>query len=83
MISISVASKLYDSGYPSETESLELSSLIKACGYDLRSISFHSDGRVIAKSGARSKHPKCLFTGESIEDAVAKLWIKLRGNEKA
>lgn len=54
-----------------------LSELIEACGYDLRSISFHTDGRVIAKTGVRAKCPKKLFTGTNPTHAVAKLWLAL------
>ena len=55
-----------------------LSELIEGCGYGFRSLSNHSDGRWIAKSGAKSTFGKSkLFSGHSPEEAVAKLWLEL------
>ncbi len=42
-------------------ESLSLEELIDLTSPDLREITFHSDGRVIAKTGGRAKNPKKLY----------------------
>lgn len=47
--------------------------LIFASGKALRSISWHSDGRIIAKSSAGALHPRRLYTGRTIEEALTKL----------
>ena len=45
-----------------EKDSLE--GLIERACPDLREITFHSDGRVIAKTGGKAKHPKKLYKGK-------------------
>jgi len=64
---------------PTETRIPNLSELIEACSFDLRSISWHSDGRVMAKSGAGAKHPRRIYTAKDPETAVAKLWLSNNG----
>ena len=44
-----------------------LSNLLELCSPDLREITFHTDGRVIAKTGGRAKFPKKLYTAKSKE----------------
>lgn len=50
-----------------------LEQLIKEAGNNLRSISFHTDGRVIAKTGNYAPKPKKLYTGKTASEAVIKL----------
>ena len=50
-----------------------LEALIDVAGKNLRSISWHSDGRVIAKSGASAKNPRKLYTGSTPQKAILKL----------
>lgn len=53
--------------------------LIDLCGYGFRSISHHSDGRWIVKSGANATGQKSkLFTGKTPQEALAKLVIFLQ-----
>lgn len=40
---------------------------------DLRSLSWHTDGRVIAKTGANATNPKKLYSGLDAKTAVYKL----------
>ena len=40
---------------------MEIAELIDLASPDLREITFHTDGRVIAKTGARAKFPKRLY----------------------
>ena len=47
--------------------------LIKLCGRNLRSISWHSDGRVIAKAGAGAKNPRKLYSAYTPKEALEKL----------
>lgn len=46
--------------------------LIQRAGYKFRSISFHTDGRWIAK-GARKNHKWRLFNGKTPHEAIEKL----------
>jgi len=55
-----------------------LEELIDSAGYNLRSISLHSDGRWIAKSGANAKYPKRLYNGRTAKQAVTKLLLDQR-----
>lgn len=80
-----IAKQLRDAGFPNldvpdlDKRSLRwptLSQLIEACGYGFRSLSLHSNGRWIAKSGANTG--KFLKTSSSPEEAVAKLWLELK-----
>lgn len=57
-----------------------LEALIDVAGKNLRSISWHSDGRVIAKSGAGARNPRKLYTGETPQKALLKL---IEDNEPA
>lgn len=41
-----------------------LEDLIEVCSPELREITFHSDGRVIAKTGGKAKHPKKLYSAK-------------------
>lgn len=50
-----------------------LEALIDVAGKDLRSISWHSDGRVIAKSSAGAKNPRKLYSGPTPQKALLKL----------
>jgi len=54
-------------------ETISLKQAIEKCGYGFRSLSLHSDGRWIAKSGAKAKPPSKLFTGTTPFEAVEKL----------
>lgn len=53
----------------------DLESAIKRCGYGFRSLSLHSDGRWIAKSGAGTG--KFLTTAKTPLEAILKLEAKL------
>lgn len=55
-----------------------LDDLIKQCGMGFRSLSLHSDGRWIAKSGHRALPTKKLFNGRTPEEAVSKLLEELK-----
>ena len=57
-----------------------LEDLINKAFPDLRSICFHSDGRVVVKTGGRAKHPKKLYGSKKkglptdrLEEALKKL----------
>ena len=52
-----------------------LTDLIEACSPDLREITFHTDGRVIAKTGARAKFPKKLYSAKPPQELF--LWSDL------
>jgi hypothetical protein len=59
-----------------KTKDLEdepLESLIKVAGTTLREIVFHSDGRIVAKTGGQARNPKKLYGGKTANEAVAKL----------
>ena len=43
---------------------MDLESLIETACPDLREITFHSDGRVIAKTGGKAKNPKKLYSAK-------------------
>lgn len=43
----------------------KVADLIELCSPDLREITFHSDGRVIAKTGGRAKFPKKLYAAKA------------------
>ena len=47
--------------------------LISTAGSILREITFHSDGRIIARTGGKAPHPKKLYSGKTIEEALTKL----------
>lgn len=47
---------------------MNIEELIDSISPDLREITFHSDGRVIAKTGARSKFPKKLWGSRTALD---------------
>lgn len=55
------------------SKEITLTDLIRIAGRDLRSLSWHSDGRVIAKSGAGAKHPRKIYSSDTPEDALSKL----------
>lgn len=64
-----------------ETAFGSLETLIEIANYSLREIVFHSDGRVIAKSGGKAKHPKRLYTAKPKEtlfswSALAKVAVE-------
>jgi len=50
-----------------------LEDLVDKAGYKLRSISWHSDGRVIAKTGKTAKNPKKIYSGKTVQEAMRKL----------
>lgn len=50
-----------------------LEDLVQVAQPHLRQIVWHSDGRVVAKSGARAPKPKKLYNGSTAREAVAKL----------
>ena len=52
---------------------LELDKLVKECGMGFRSLSLHTDGRWLAKSGRRALPSNQLFTGATPEIALEKL----------
>lgn len=54
-------------------DAISLEELIRIAGKDLRSMSWHSDNRVIAKSGANSKQPRKLYSAFSAKEAIIKL----------
>ncbi len=56
-----------------QEKAIELDKLIKACGMGFRSLSLHTDGRWIAKSGRRATPSNMLFAGATPEIAVEKL----------
>ena len=53
-----------------------LENLIIISGLNLREIVFHSDGRIIAKTGGHALHPKKLYKGKTAKDAVIKLLLE-------
>lgn len=57
----------------------ELDKLIKACGQGFRSLSLHTDGRWLVKSGRRATPSNRLFTGATPEAAVRKLLKAMHG----
>lgn len=59
------------------TKENQLKALLNNCGTGFRSLSLHSDGRWIAKSGHRALPTKKLFTGKTPEDALYKLYMEL------
>jgi ketosteroid isomerase-like protein len=58
----------------------DIETLLELCSPDLREIVFHTDGRVITKTGGRAKHPKKLYTGrhgsliEKTAEALTRLY---------
>ena len=52
---------------------IPLEDLIKTAGKTLRSLSWHSDGRVIAKSGAGARHPRKNYSARTPHEALGKL----------
>ena len=54
----------------------DLEALIEMASPDLREITFHSDGRVIAKTGGRAKHPKKLYNAKPPKDELFS-WAQL------
>jgi len=59
------------------TSDNHLKALLHNCGEGFRSLSLHSDGRWIAKSGHRALSTKKLFTGKTPEEALYKLYLEL------
>jgi hypothetical protein len=59
-----------------------LEELIIECGYGLRSLSFHTDGRWIAKSGGSVLPKSKLFTGKNPREAIEKLLLALTPSHK-
>jgi len=55
------------------TGSVMLEDLIEEAGRDLRSLSWHSDGRVIAKSGAGAKNPRKIYHTSTAAASIVKL----------
>lgn len=51
--------------------------LIESCGMGFRSLSLHSDGRWIAKSGHRALPTHKLFAGKTAIEATYKLLLEL------
>jgi len=45
---------------------MEIDELINFSCPELREITFHSDGRVIAKTGGRAKYPKRLYSSGKV-----------------
>lgn len=60
---------------------LDLKQLLKECGTGFRSLSLHSDGRWIAKSGHNALPTKRLFVGKTAEEALCKLLQALKNEE--
>ena len=54
-------------------QSISLEGLINEAVPDLREITFHSDGRVIVKTGASAKYPKRLYSAKTVKEALKKL----------
>lgn len=44
---------------------MNLEQLIETAGHDLREIVWHSDGRVVAKTGGGAKFPKKLYSSHT------------------
>lgn len=57
------------------TPDMTLEMAIAEAGYWLREITFHSDGRIIAKTGGNAPHPKKLYKGKTATEAVLKLIV--------
>ena len=53
--------------------SFNLTNILDACGYHFRSLTLHSDGRWVAKSGRNARPSNKLFTGKTAGDALFKL----------
>lgn len=60
-----VALEQYTDSMYNAIQTNNLSTIINTAYPDLREITFHSDGRVIAKSGGRAKNPKKLYTAKT------------------
>lgn len=63
----------------------DLVDLIEMCSPELREITFHTDGSVIAKTGGRAKYPKKLYAARQeglhkkadlVVKALQKLYIE-------
>ena len=74
--------KLRKEGYPLKRTAFgfkipSLEELIYECGYGFRSLSLHSDGRWIAKSG---KKTGSFLVNDKVSSrkAMIKLWLKLK-----
>ena len=52
---------------------MTLEQIIKLALPHLREITFHTDGNVLAKSGARAPKPKKLYSGRTAKEAIIKL----------
>lgn len=64
---------------------MKLEELIEEAYPDLREITFHSDGRVIAKTGGKAKNPKRLYNGRkggTLSERTKSAIIKLIENNK-
>ena len=52
---------------------MQLEDYIAVAGFDLRSLSWHTDGRIIAKTGKEATIPKKLYSGKTPQGALEKL----------
>lgn len=57
---------------------MSIEELLKECGMGFRSLSLHSDGRWIAKSGHRALPTHKLFVGKTPQEALEKLYEKIK-----
>lgn len=56
---------------------MAIEDLLKQCGMGFRSLSLHSDGRWIVKSGRKALPTNKLFIGRTPEEALIKLLLEL------
>ncbi len=61
----------------------ELEKIILECGMGFRSLSLHTDGRWLAKSGRRALPSNKLFTGHTPIEAVNKLLKEIKEDNES
>jgi hypothetical protein len=59
-----------------------IGNILDACGFAFRSLSLHSDGRWIAKTGKRHRPSNKLFTGKTAGDALYKMLLAINNEAK-
>ena len=59
-----------------------IQNMLDACGYNFRSLSLHSNGRWIAKSGKSGKPFNKLFNGKTAGEALYKLMVEVLNENK-
>jgi len=60
----------------------KLEELIETAGLDLREIVFHSDSRVVAKTGGKAKYPKKLYSSSTPKGLFSRVILAEQAMEK-